>query len=40
MVFLPNENSSLLEPKVIEIQKVVKRKRDKQDVRDRWDTKF
>src|SRR6266481_3551131 len=29
--FLPNENSSLLEPKVVETEKVVKRERDKQE---------
>ena len=40
MGFLPNENSSLLEPKVVETEKVVKRERDKQDMRDRRDTKF
>jgi len=38
--FLRYEDSSLLEPKVVETEKVVKRERDKQDVRDRWDTKF
>jgi len=35
--FLPNENSPLLEPKVGETEKVVKRERDRHDVRDRRD---
>src|SRR5882762_4215349 len=35
--FLRNKDSSLLEPKVVETEKAVKRERDKQDARDRRD---